>query len=136
MNGFVMVLSNTPRIEESVKQMLREYEILIGDVFWQYLFIVITEVDDEDDVEEFEDEGHIKDIQQILNDKFVHLRNINRNIPVVSIGKKTYSTQVSLIMKAIPKQKFICNALKSPHELLKAKYDKVKTSCWYQCCIG
>ena len=77
-------------------------------------------------MDEFEEERHVKDMQQILNDKFVHLRALNRYIPVVPIGKKTYSKQVPLIIKEIPKQKLSCDESKGPYELLQEKNKKLK----------
>ena len=60
-----------------------EYETLFDVEFWNHLMIIVTGVDDEDDLEEFEEEEHVKDIQQILNDKFEHLKSLNRDIPVI-----------------------------------------------------
>ena len=121
-NGFVMVLSNRDRIDESIQQMLAEYEALFDVEFWNHLTIVITGVDDEDDLEEFEEEEHVTDIQELLKKKF---KKLNRDIPVIPIGKKIYSKQVPLIIDTMPRQKFTNQKLKGPYELLKENYDRM-----------
>ena len=87
-------------------------------------------------MEDFAEDGHVKDVQEIFKQKFEHLKSLDKNIPGIPIGIKIYSTQVPLTVKAISKQKFIWNALQSPYELLKAKYDKVKTQVDGINCIG
>ena len=118
-NTFVMIISNRDRIDGSIQQMLREYEALFEAEFWKHLIIVVTGVDDEDDLEEFDEENHEQDIQKLLKEEFVNLKD---DISVIPIGKKTYSKQVPLIMDKIPKDKFTCDALKGPYELLREKY--------------
>eukprot|EP00483_Globobulimina_turgida_P005755 UN05765 len=115
-----MVVSNADRIDGSIQQMLKEYETLFDVQFWDHLIIVVTRVDDEDDLKYFEDEKSAWQIQKILKQKFEHLIV---DIPVIPIGKKIYGQQIKLILDKIPKNKFTCNALQGPYELLKEKYE-------------
>ena len=122
-NAFILVISNRDRIDISIQQMLKEYEALFGNGFWKHLIIVVTGVDNNDDLEEFDEECHVIDIQNILKKKF---KNLNGALDVVPIGKKTYHKQLPLIMDKMPEEKFICDALKQPYEILKEKYDGIK----------
>ncbi len=97
-NSFIMVISNSDRIDGPTQQMLKEYETLFDVEFWKHLMIVVTGVDDEDDLEEFEEEDHVTDIQKLLKDKFKHLKSLDLNVPVIPIGKKIYSKQFCLIV--------------------------------------
>eukprot|EP01084_Bolivina_argentea_P142966 251127_1 len=122
-NSFIMVISNSDRIDGPTQQMLKEYETLFDVEFWKHLMIVVTGVDDEDELEEFKEEDHVTDIQKLLKDKFKHLKSLDLNVPVIPIGKKIYSKQICLIVHEVSKDKFTCNALMGPFELLKQKYD-------------
>ena len=109
-------------MDETTQQMLGEYEKESGVEFWNHLTIVATG----DDMELYEEDGNIKQVQQALKDVLPNLKSLDRDIPVIPIGATTYAKQVDKIVNELPEEKFMCDALKGPYELLEEDSYKIE----------
>lgn len=121
-NAFLVVKSmGEPRLDIAYQNMLSDLEGYLGKNFWEHVIFIATKA-------EKHDKDKLPNWCTEFRNEIKKLFNLNGNnkikLPIIGMSNfDNYKNPIETLMKNIPKERYKCDALKSPIDDLKKKMD-------------
>eukprot|EP00486_Rosalina_sp_Unknown_P006545 CAMPEP_0201576884 /NCGR_PEP_ID=MMETSP0190_2-20130828/22946_1 /ASSEMBLY_ACC=CAM_ASM_000263 /TAXON_ID=37353 /ORGANISM="Rosalina sp." /LENGTH=419 /DNA_ID=CAMNT_0048008263 /DNA_START=78 /DNA_END=1337 /DNA_ORIENTATION=- len=121
-NAIVLIRNATQyRFDADFQQKLKHLADIFGDKFWNNLVIVLTHVDKGMAEAMFVEGKKAEEMQK----EIAQLCGKNITVPVIPFGLDNYKDKMSEFKSKIPKNRYICDKIKSPIDMLREEKKQV-----------